>query len=98
MPVDFPEPGSKPGTALFSAGDCRGFLSPVTLVFPGRCQAPAGVRAEKRQVADTVDNVLTDLAQRIDPAASGTPPCSHRILLAEVIEILCLLNDGRHQR
>lgn len=46
----------------------------------------------------TIDNVLTYLAQGVDPAAPGTPSLGHRILLAEVIEILCLLNDGCHRR
>lgn len=96
MPVDFPEPRSKPVPTLFSTSDGRGFLSSVPLVFLSRRKAPGGVSLEQCHVVDTVDNVLTYLAQRVDPMAPGTPSCCHHNHLAEVIGILCLLNDARH--
>lgn len=98
MPVDFLETDSQPIPSLHCASDRREVLLPAPLVLLGRCQAPAGAYFIKGNVLATVDNVLPYLAQRVDPTAPGTPSLRHRILLAEVIEILCLLNDTCHLR
>src|ERR1700761_7167836 len=98
MPVDFPEAGRQPRPALFGTGNGRVVLVPEPRIFLGRCEAPIGGALKQGHIVDTVDDVLTYLPQRVDPAASGTPSCRHRNPLTEVIEILCLLNDGCHLR
>jgi hypothetical protein len=98
MPVDFTEAGSQSVSSLFSPRYRRGVLSSVAFIFSGRRQAPARLDLVERQVICTIHNVLTYLAHGVDPTAPGTPSCCHRILLAEVIGILCLLNDRCHLR
>lgn len=78
MPVDFGEAHFQPVSTLHSTRLRATVLTPVTDVFSVRVESPSRFLTKEFDVIRALDNVQSDLAQRVGTPASRAPSCWHQ--------------------